>query len=152
MPKDTVKVVTMLKLEVGVVVDSQELTEEQRLAYIEFAIHLASPKLAMLLSEVSIGTTDVEKTNNVANEVLFKYPAMMTVKQVADFLNISESTIREMERRCHGKVFLAVRIGSRIRIRRDELVQCIKDGGVNKYREEIDRANAEYEEEKKKTL
>lgn len=150
MPKDAVKVVTMLKLEGGVVVDSQELTEEQRLAYIEFAIHLAAPKLAMLLSEVNRGTTEVEKANNVANEVLFKYPAMMTVKQVAEFLNVSESTIREMERRWHGKFFPAVRMGNRIRIPRDELVQWIKDGGINKYREEIARADAEYEEEKRK--
>lgn len=150
MPKDAVKVVTMLKLEDGVVVDSQELTEEQRLAYIEFAIHLAAPKLAKLLLEVSIGTTEANKTNNVANEALFKYPAMMTVKQVAEFLNVSESTIREMERRWHGKFFPAVRMGNRIRIPRDELVQWIKDGGINKYREEIARADAEYEEEKRK--
>lgn len=42
MPADIVKVITMLKLENGVVIDSQELTYEQREAYIEFAIHLAA--------------------------------------------------------------------------------------------------------------
>lgn len=149
-PKDSVKVATMLKLEDGVVIDSQELTEDQRLAYIEFAIHLAAPKLAKLLSEVSEGVTEVDNTNNITNEALFKYPAMMTVKQVAEFLNVSESTIREIERRWHGKFFPAVRMGNSIRIPRDELVQWIKDGGINKYREEIARADAEYEEEKRK--
>lgn len=149
-PKDSVKVVTMLKLEDGVVIDSQELTEEQRIAYIEFAIHLAAPKLAKLLSETSIGTTNKENTSNVANEALFKYPAMMTVKQAAEFLNVSDSTVREMERRWHGKFFPAVRMGNSIRIPRDELVQWIKDGGINKYRDEVARADAEYEEEKRK--
>jgi excisionase family DNA binding protein len=74
---------------------------------------------------------------------------MMTVKQAAEFLNASEATIREMERRWHGKFFPAVRMGRSIRIPRDDLIQWVKDGGINKYKEEIAKADAEYEERKR---
>lgn len=50
LPTDTVKVVTMLRLDNGVVIDAEELTAEQREAYIEFAIHLAAPSIAKMLS------------------------------------------------------------------------------------------------------
>ena len=74
---------------------------------------------------------------------------MMTVKQPAEFLSVGESTVREMERRWHGKFFPAVRMGSSIRIPRDELIQWVQDGGINKYKEEIAKADAEYEEKKR---
>lgn len=149
-PPDTVKVITMLKLDNGVVIDSEELTVEQREAYIEFAIHLAAPRLAKLLSEglpEHKGILLEAQTEHVANEAFFKYPAMMTVKQAAEFLNVGESMVREMERRWNGKFFPAVRMGSTIRIPRDELVEWVKGGGINKYKEEIAKADAEYKEQ-----
>ncbi|AFL99874.1 DNA-binding protein, excisionase family [Desulfitobacterium dehalogenans ATCC 51507] len=149
---DTVKVISMLKLDNGVVIDSQELSPEQRQAYIEFAIHLAAPKLAKLLSEglsTSAESKEEISSAHVANEAFFNYPPMMTVKQAAEFLNVGESTVREMERRWQGKFFPAVRMGSSIRIPRDELIQWVKSGGINKYKEEIARADAEYEQQRK---
>jgi excisionase family DNA binding protein len=151
-PPDTVKVITMLKLDNGVVIDSEELTTEQREAYIEFAIHLAAPRIAKLISEgVSMSKEEVS-TNDTVKEAFFKYPPMMTVKQAAEFLNVGESTVREMERRWQGKFFPAVRMGNRIRIPRDELIQWIKDGGINKYKEDIAKADGEYEEQKRRQL
>lgn len=149
---DTVKVITMLKLDDGVVIDSEELTAGQREAYIEFAIHLAAPRIAKLLMHGLSGDT-VQETpaEHVVNEAFFKYPPMMTVKQAAELLSVGEYTVREMERRWHGKFFPAVRMGSNIRIPRDELIQWVKEGGINKYKEEIARADAEYEEQKRKS-
>lgn len=40
----------MLKLDNGVVIDSEELTAEQREAYIEFEIQLEAPRIAKLIS------------------------------------------------------------------------------------------------------
>lgn len=151
-PSDTVKVITMLKLDDGVVIDSEELTAEQREAYIEFAIHLAAPRIAKLLLQGFSGNT-VQETpaEHVANEAFFKYPPMLTVKQAAELLSVGEYTVREMERRWHGKFFPAVRMGSNIRIPRDELIQWVKEGGINKYKEEIARADTEYEEQKRRS-
>lgn len=146
---DTVKVISMLKLDNGVVIDSQELSPEQRQAYIEFAIHLAAPRLAKLLSEGLPASTQSKEEASAANEAFFTYPPMMTVKQAAEFLNVGESTVREMERRWQGKFFPAVRMGSSIRIPRDELIQWVKSGGINKYKEEIAKADAEYEQQKR---
>lgn len=151
-PADTVKVIIMLKLDNGVVIDSEELTPEQREAYIEFAIHLAAPKIAKLLSQSGL-VKEVQETQSEhpVNEAFFKYPPMMTVKQAAELLNVGESTVREMERRWNGKFFPAVRMGNSIRIPRDELIQWVKDGGINKYKEEIAKADAEYEEQKRRS-
>lgn len=133
MPSDTVKVITMLKLDNGVVIDSEELTPEQREAYIEFAIHLAAPRIAKMLAGGLPGIPAQEnKTEHVVNEAYFKYLPMMTVKQAAEFLNVGESTVREMERRWQGKFFPAVRMASSIRIPRDELIQWVKEGDINK--------------------
>lgn len=152
MPADTVKVITMLKLDNGVVIDSEELTSEQKEAYIEFAIHLAAPKIAKLLSkDKSINGVQEFQCKHPVDEAFFKYPPMLTVKQAAELLSVGESTVREMERRWHGKFFPAVRMGSSIRIPRDELIQWVKDGGINKYKEEIAKADAEYEEQKRKS-
>lgn len=152
-PSDTVKVITMLKLDNGVVIDAEELSHEQREAYIEFAIHLAAPKIAKMLSEGLIQTMPQEtESRNVIDEAIFNYPPMMTVKQAAEYLNVSESMVREMERRWQGKFFPAIRMGNSIRIPRDELIQWIKNGGINKYKEEIAKADAEYEEEKRRSL
>lgn len=152
MPPDSVKVITMLKLDNGVVIDSEELTAEQREAYIEFAIHLAAPRIAKLLSQgISEYAGQETHAKHVVNEAFFKYPPMLTVKQAAELLNVGESTVREMERRWHGKFFPAVRMGSSIRIPRDELIQWVKEGGINKYKEEIARADAEYEEQKRRS-
>lgn len=90
--KDAVKVVTMLKLDYGVVIDSQELTEEQKLAYINLQY-----TYLLLNYQSYYWKCKTDKINNVVNEALFKYPAMATVKEVAVFLNVSESTIRDME-------------------------------------------------------
>lgn len=151
-PSDTVRVITMLKLDDGVVIDSEELTDEHREAYIEFAIHLAAPRIAkLLLQGLSKNMIQETPAEHVVNEAFFKYPPMMTVKQAAELLNVGESTVREMERRWHGKFFPAVRMGSSIRIPRDELIQWVKEGGINKYKEEIARADAEYEEQKRKS-
>lgn len=151
-PSDTVKVITMLKLDNGVVIDAEELTAEQREAYIEFAIHLAAPRIAKLLSH-GLSAHAVQETHpeHVVNEAFFNYPPMMTVKQAAELLNVGVSLVREMERRWHGNFFPAVRMGSSIRIPRDELIQWVKEGGINKYKEEIARADAEYEEQKRKS-
>lgn len=146
-----VKVISMLKLDDGVVIDSEELTLEQREAYIEFAIHLAAPKIARLLSEGLSGTQEVAQTDHTVNEAYLNYPPMMTVKQAAEFLNVGESTVREMERRWQGKFFPAVRMASSIRIPRDELIQWVKNGGINKYKDEIAKADAEYEEQKRRS-
>lgn len=151
-PSDAVKVITMIKLDNGVVIDAGELTTEQREAYIELAIHLAAPRIAKLLSEGLPMIREKATTEDPVNEAFFTYLAMMTVKEAAELLNVGESTVREMERRWHGKFFPAVRMGSRIRIPRDELIQWIKDGGINKYREDIAKADAEYEEQKRRQL
>jgi len=151
-PKDTVKVITMLKLDNGVVIDSEELTPQQREAYIEFAIHLAAPRIAKLLSEsIPKEEHDQNQIDPVINEAFFNYPPMMTVKQAAEFLNVGEGTVREMERRWHGKFFPAIRMGRSIRISRDELIQWVKAGGISKYKEEIAKADAEYEEQKRRS-
>lgn len=148
---DTMKVITMLKLDNGVVIDSKELTTEEREAYIEFVIHLIAPKIAQLLT---LGAQEHQiqevKTENVISEAFFSYPPMMTVKQAAELLNVGESTVREMERRWQGKFFPAVRMGRSIRIPRDELIQWVREGGINKYKEEIAKADAEYEEQKRR--
>lgn len=151
-PKDSVKVVTMLKLDNGVVIDSEELTAEQREAYIEFAIHLAAPRIAKQFSNEFKRVKEEIRTDDTGKEAFLKYPAMMTVKQAAEFLNVGESTVREMERRWQGKFFPAVRMGSSIRIPRDELIQWVRDGGINKYKEDIAKADAEYEEQKRRQL
>ncbi len=149
---DTVKVITMLKLDNGVVIDAEELSPEQREAYIEFAIHLAAPKIAKLLSGGLSGAAVQEtQTSHPINEAFFNYPPMMTVKQAAQFLNVGESLVREMERRWQGKFFPAVRMGNSIRIPRDELILWVKEGGINKYKEEIANADAKYEEEKRRS-
>lgn len=148
---NTVKVITMLKLDNGAVIDSEELTSEQKEAYIEFAIHLAAPKIAKYIAEGGLVKASGEVcSKQPVNEAFFNYPLMMTVKQAAEFLNVGESTVREMERRWNGKFFPAVRMGSSIRIPRDELIQWVKDGGINKYREEIAKADAEYENQKRR--
>jgi len=150
-PRDSVKVITMLKLDNGSVVDAEELTAEQREAYIEFAIHLAAPQIARFLSGTLPGSTrDISPESQAINEEFFSYPAMMNVKQAAEMLNIGEATVREMERRWQGKFFPAIRMGNRIRIPRDELIQWIKEGGISKYREEIKVADAEYDEQKRR--
>ncbi|MFA7078112.1 MAG: helix-turn-helix domain-containing protein [Syntrophomonas sp.] len=152
LPTDTVKVVTMLRLDNGVVIDAEELTAEQREAYIEFAIHLAAPSIAKMLSHGIVqndGQAILDR--HVVNEAFFDYPPMMTVKQAAELLNVGQSTVREMERRWNGKFFPAVRMGNSIRIPRDELIQWVKEGGINKYKEEIARADAEYEEQKRRS-
>lgn len=151
-PSDTVKVITMLKLDNGVVIDSEELTSDQREAYIEFAIHLAAPRIAKLLAHCEFTSrTEEIRTANPINEDFFKYPPMMTVKQAAELLSVGESTVREMERRWQGKFFPAVRMGNSIRIPRDELIQWVKEGGINKYKEEIAKADAEYYGQKKRS-
>lgn len=149
-PPDVVKVITILKLEDGTVIDASELSSEQREAYIEFAIHLAAPKIAKLITQgvsQQLSGFDAAEQPNI-NEAYYKYPVMMTTKEAAEMLNVSESMIRQMERRWNGKFFPAVRMGSKIRIPRDELIQWIKDGGMNKYHEEIKKADEEYERQK----
>ncbi|NLI93097.1 MAG: hypothetical protein GX434_13185 [Peptococcaceae bacterium] len=42
-------------------------------------------------------------------------------------------------------------MGSKIRIPRDDLIQWVKDGGINKYKEDIAKADAEYEEQQRKS-
>jgi hypothetical protein len=69
---DNVKVITMLKLDNGMVIDSEELTPEQREAYIEFAIHLAAPKIASMLSEGLVHSTPPQtQTELPLNEAFF---------------------------------------------------------------------------------
>lgn len=149
-PRDTVRVISMLKMDDGTVIDAAELSQEQREAYIEFAIHLAAPKLAKLISQgfvEPIFKPETEESFSV-KDAYFKYPVMLTVEQAAEILNVSTSTIRTMERRRNGKFFPAVRMGNLIRIPRDELIQWIKDGGINKYHEEIKQADEESEKQK----
>lgn len=149
-PSEPTKVVTMIKLDNGVVIDSEELTNEEREAYIELAIHLIAPRIAKLFSEGFSKVGEKTSEDDTVNEAFFKYPAMMTVKQAAEFLNVGEYIVREMEYRWEGKFFPAIRLGNRIRIPRDELIQWVKDGGIKKYKEDIARADARYEAEKLK--
>lgn len=146
---DSMKVITMLKLENGDVIEAEALTPEQREAYIEFAIHLAAPRIAKLLVEGLPAPKEVvdRAESSAINEGYFKYPSMMTVKQAAEFLNVGESMVREMERRWQGKFFPAVRMGSTIRIPRDELIEWVKNGGINNYKKQISEADAEHKEQ-----
>ncbi|HNX29454.1 MAG TPA: helix-turn-helix domain-containing protein [Syntrophomonadaceae bacterium] len=110
----------MLRLDNGVVIDAEELTAEQREAYIEFAIHLAAPSIAKMLSHGTVHNDGQDiPDRHVVNEAFFDYPPMMTVKQAAELLNVGQSTVREMERRWNGKFFPAVRMGNSIRIPSD---------------------------------
>ena len=147
---ESIRVITMLQLENGSVVDAGELTDQQRKAYIEFAIHLAAPRIARYQAHAENHKESAEiKDLQHVNEGYFRYPPMMTVKQAAEFLSVGVSTVREMERRWQGRFFPAVRMGSSIRIPRDELKQWVKEGGINKYKDEIAKADAEYEAKKR---
>jgi len=62
---------------------------------------------------------------------------MMTVKEAAEFLSVSVHSVREMERRWHGKFFPAIRIGRSIRVPRYELIQWVKGGGIASTRKRL---------------
>lgn len=144
--------VDLIRLPNGTVITPQELSDEERLAYLEALIHLSAPVLARLLAGIgpTSGDRKSESKDSMAatREKYADLPPVLTIDEAAKVLAVSKSTVYEMTRRWQGKFFPHFRIGNRIRVPRDKLVEWINAGGIEAYREEIQKADAAYERSK----
>lgn len=117
------------KLKIGdTVIDARDLDHDERVAFIEFAIHLAAPRIAELLAG-EIERSEEPKTKEHDN-LLFDMPPTLTVKEAAEYLRVSPSRIYEMCRIHHGKFFPHFKVGKSIKVPRDKFIGWINNGGL----------------------
>lgn len=126
---------TQTKLKIGeTIIDVQDLEYEEKVAFIEFAIHIAAPKIAQILVEKieKVGAKTTEHDN-----LLFEMPPTLTVREVADYLRVSTSKVYEMCQRYHGKFFPHFKVGNRYKIPRDKFVEWLNNGGLGYYEQQV---------------
>lgn len=141
---DKPQTVTKLKLPDGTVIDADDLDQEEKEAYIEFAIHLAAPRLAkMLAGEISPVKQDKSVSLQKNDDIYFNLPVTLTVKEAAEFLRCSTYKIYEMCRIYQGRFFPHVRIGSRVVIPRNGFIEFIEAGGLEGYRKKVEELTEE---------
>lgn len=143
------KTVTKLKLHDGTVIDAEDLDYDEKIAFIEFAIHLAAPVLAKTLA----GTVSIDKSNDKPatepnDSLYFDLPQNLTAKEAAEFLRVSPYKIYEMTKIYGGKFFPHVKVGSRIIIPRDRLIEWINEGGIEGYRRKVENADLEHQKQR----
>ncbi len=121
------------KLKIGdTVIDARDLGHDEKVTFIEFAIHLAVPRIAQLLAgEVK---TEEPKTAEHDN-LLFEMPPTLTVQEVAEYLRVSPSKIYDMCRTYHGKYFPHFKVGNRFKIPRDKFIVWLNSGGLDYYQQ-----------------
>lgn len=149
---DKPQTATKLRLPDGSVIDAEVLDQEDREAYIEFAIHLAAPKLAKLLAGELSSVKQRDKTvlSQKYDDLYFNLPVTLTVKEAAEFLRCSTYKIYEMCRIYQGRFFPHVRLGSRVVIPRAGFIQFIEAGGLEGYRKKIEDADVERKRQEEK--
>lgn len=69
---------------------------------------------------------------------------MLTVKEAAKLLRVSDSKVYEMIRLFNGKLFPNVRLGKAVRIPRGEFIEWINAGGLKKFNDDLYKAEEEY--------
>lgn len=121
----------------GTVINVEDLEQEEKVAIIELAIHLAAPQIANLLAGQPLKTEIDEPKTTEHDEKLFDMPPVLSVQEVADYLRISKQKIYEMCRAYGGELFPSFKIGNRFRINRDELLEWLKGGGMQNYEDKI---------------
>ena len=149
---DKPQVASKLKLPDGTVIDADNLDQEDKEAYIEFAIHLAAPRLAkMLAGQLSYAKQqDKTVTSQKYDDLYFNLPVTLTVKEAAEFLRCSSYKIYEMCRVYQGRFFPHVRLGSRVVIPRAGFIEFIEAGGLEGYKKKIEEADAEHKRQEVK--
>lgn len=143
--------IDLLRLPDGTVLALKELTHEERVAHLEALIHLSAPAIAELLAggvakpaEPNVETQDL----SAVREQYADLPPILTVEETAKVLKVGRSAVYEMTRRWQGKFFPHFKMGNRIRIPRDKLIEWIHNGGILAYKEEIRKADEAYERSK----
>ena len=126
---------TCTKIKIGdAIVDAQDMDRDEKIAFIEFAIHLAAPRIAQILA----GELEkVVKKPTENDNLLFDMPPTLTVQEVASFLRTSPSTIYEMCRIYHGKFFPHFKIGNRYKIPRDKFIEWLNNGGLDNFKQQV---------------
>lgn len=123
------------KLKIGdTVIDARDLDHNEKVAFIEFAIHLAAPRIAELLAG-EVQTEELKTTEH--DNLLFEMPPTLTVQEVADYLRVSKSRIYEMCRIHHGKFFPHFKVGKSIKVPRDKFIDWINNGGLDHYQQGV---------------
>ena len=141
------KTIAKLKFTDGTIIDAEDLDYEEKVAYIEFAIHLAAPILAKTIAGAV--SQDKDKPVTTPNDNLhFDLPQNLTAKEAADFLRVSPGKIYEMTRIYNGKYFPHVKVGSKIIIPRNSFIEWINEGGIDGYRRKKENAALEYQKQK----
>ena len=137
------------------VIDAEDLSQEERSAIIELAIHLAAPKLSELLAGVVSKKASENKVDEYStsehDKLLFELPPILSVQEVAEYLRVSKQKIYEMCRAYDGNLFPSFKIGNRFRIDRTEFIEWLKNGGMNNYEEKI-AANRVKKAQKKRPI
>ena len=119
------------------VINIEDLEQDEKVAIIELAIHLAAPQIASTLAGVQVQKEVEERVTTEHDKMLFDMPPILSVQEVADYLRISKQKIYEMCRAYGGELFPSFKIGNRFRIDRDEFLEWLKDGGMSKYEDGI---------------
>ena len=123
------------KIKIGdTVIDASDLDYDEKVAFIELAIHLAAPRIAHLLA----GELQAEEPKTTETDhLLFEMPPTLTVKEVAEYLRVSPSKIYDMCRIYHGKFFPHFRVGKNFKIPRDKFIEWINNGGLDYYQQGV---------------
>ncbi len=120
------------------VIDAEDLDQDEKIAFIEFAIHLAAPKIAELLTEAKkIEVFEKQPKTTEHDSLLFDMPPVLTVQEVAEYLRISNSKVYEMCRLYGGNYFPHFKVGNRFKIPRIEFIEWLKEGGMDGYNKKI---------------
>lgn len=121
----------------GTVINAQDLEQDEKVAIIELAIHLAAPQIANILAGAPIKSENVTLVTTEHDKLHFDLPPVLSVQEVAEYLRISKQKIYEMCRVYGGEFFPSFKIGNRFRINRDEFIEWLRNGGMNNYEEKI---------------
>ena len=134
-----------LTLPNGLTVTAESLGPEERVAFIEFAIHLAAPTLARVFVPRSMRDEPVRTQTSSGDRLRDELPPALTVKETGKLLRVSTSAVYEMCRRWQGRFFPCIRIGRKIIVPRDQLIEWINAGGIEGYQRRVQDADREYE-------
>lgn len=121
----------------GTIINAHDLEQDEKVAIIELAIHLAAPQIANMLAGVPIKTEAEAPITTEHDKLHFDLPPVLSVQEVADYLRISKQKIYEICRAYGGELFPSFKIGNRFRIDRDDFVEWLRNGGMNNYDEKI---------------
>ena len=122
------------------VIDAEDLDQEEKTAFIEFAIHLAAPRIAELPVEANKAQIEDEEKEPKTTEhdtLLFDMPPVLTVQEVAKYLRVSNGKVYDMCRIYGGDFFPHFKVGNRFKIPRNEFIEWLREGGMEGYHKKI---------------